>query len=137
MERADAGNTALALDVLEERSVEILPLATGHRLDITDHHEQLLGARDGDVQPLGLFQEADALRFIAPHQAEDDDVGLLTLEGVDRVDRESRQRHHAQLTPQLGDLVLVHGDDGDPQLLEPESLQVADHPAHRLDLGAV
>ena len=46
MKSADAGDTALALDVLEQRPVEVLSLATGHGLDIADHDQQLLRARD-------------------------------------------------------------------------------------------
>jgi hypothetical protein len=42
MERADPGDPALALHMLEQRTVEILSLATGHRLDIADHDQQLL-----------------------------------------------------------------------------------------------
>src|SRR5207248_3259433 len=134
---ADAGDPALALDVLEQWPVQVLSFATGHGLDIADHDQQLLGPRDRHVQPLGLLQETDAFRLIAAHQAEDDDVGLLTFERIHSVDREARQCHHAQFPPQLRDLVLVHGDDGDPQLLESKSLQVADHATDRLDLGAV
>ena len=137
MQRADPGHPTLALHVLQQRPVEILSLATGHRLDIADHDQQLLRPRDRDVQPLGLLQEADPFRFIAAHQAENHDVGLLTFEGVDRVDRQSGESDHPQLAPQLRDLVLIHGNDGDPQLLEPEALQVAHDAAHRLDLGAV
>ncbi len=123
--------------MLQQRSVEILSLATGHRLDIADHDQQLLRTRDRDVQPLRLLQEADPFRLVAAHQAEDDDIGLLTFEGIDRIDRQPGQCHHAQLAPQLRHLVLVHRDDGDPQLLEPESLQVAHHPTDCLDLGAI
>ena len=134
---ADPRHPALAFDVLEQRPVQVLTLSPGHGLDVADHNQQLLGARDGNVQPLRLFQEPDSLGLVAADQAENDDVRLLALEGIDGIDREPGQRHHPHLSPQMGDLVLIHGDHSHPQVLQPQPLQVADHPSHRLDLGPV
>jgi hypothetical protein len=44
MEGANAGHPALALDVFQQRTVEILSLAASHRFDIADDDEQLLRA---------------------------------------------------------------------------------------------
>ena len=137
MQRPDPRDAALALDVLQQGSVQVLAFAAGHGFDVADHHQQLLGPRDGDVQPLRLLQEANPLGLVAPHQAEDDHVRLFALEGIDGVDRQSGERDHPQLAAQLRDLVLVHGDHRDPQLLEVKPLEVADDTAHRLDLRAV
>ena len=44
VQRADAGDPPLAFDVLQQRTVKLLPLAAGHGLDVSHHDQQLLGA---------------------------------------------------------------------------------------------
>ena len=83
--RADPGHQALLLAVLEERA-EQLGRAADHRLGIADDDEQLLGAGDGDVDPVGVVQEADRGAVVGAHERKNHSIRLPSFERVDRLD---------------------------------------------------
>lgn len=64
-----------------------------HRGGRTQDDKAASGAGHGYVHTPQVGEEANAALIVLPHERENDDVAFLTLEGVDRVDRDtSRQR---------------------------------------------
>lgn len=53
---------------------------------IADDDDLVAGAGDGDIHAAQVAEETDATAVVGAHHGEDDDIPLLPLEGIDRVD---------------------------------------------------
>src|SRR5438270_2952916 len=114
---ADAGHQPVGLGMLEEGTEE-LGRAPDHGLRVADYDEQLLGPGDGDVDPVGIVQEADRGAVVGTDQGEDDGVRFAALEGVHRFDVVGR--HDAlERAGEAVHLRVVHGDHGQLRLPHP------------------
>src|SRR5438270_3170709 len=116
-DRAYSGDEAVLLAVLEERT-EKLRCATDDRLGVADDDEQLLRARDGDVDPVGVVEEADGRAVVRAHERQDHRVGLSAFECIHRFDvirrDDALERAHEPVH-----LRVVHGDHGEVSLADP------------------
>src|SRR5438477_11368260 len=116
-DRTYSGDQAVLLAVLEERT-EKLRCATDDGLGVADDDEQLLRTRDGDVDPVGVVEEADGRAVVRAHEGEDDRVRLTAFECIHRFDVVRRddalERAHEAVH-----LRVVHGDHGEVSLADP------------------
>src|SRR5437763_13228637 len=128
-DRAHPRDQSLLLAVLEQRA-EQLGRAADDRLRVADDDQQLLGARDGDVDPVGVVQEADRGAVVGADEGKDDRIRLPALEGVHRLD--VVRRHDAlQRTLQAIDLRVVHRDHRQLRLAHPAANDRGDVLAQR------
>src|SRR5713101_3719623 len=111
---AHAGHQPVLLRVLEQRS-EQLGRAADDGLRVADDDQQLLGARDGHVDAVGVVEESDRCAVVGPHERQDDAVGLAALERIHRLD--VVWRHDAfERRLQAVDLRVVHRDHSELRL---------------------
>src|SRR6266851_4316975 len=113
---ADPCDQPVLFAVLEQRP-EQLGRSTDHGLRVADDDQQLLGARDGHIDSVGVVEEADGRAVVRADERKDDSVRLAAFERVDRLD--VVRRHDAlERSLQPVDLRVVHRDHGQVRLAD-------------------
>lgn len=56
------------------------------RRRVSDDYQLHTGPRDGDIHTSEVAEKSDLSLVVGPHETDEDNIALLSLEAVDRVD---------------------------------------------------